>query len=259
MQHAIKTFFVALILCYAGIQTSYAKQNRQIIPLNHFSSLPNILQHQHLSAHVLFAFDLDNTLLKQIDYVGSPDWFAWQEQCFKKDLGCKCTKTWPQLLAFADWKLAQTPVALASPTIPSTLYQLAKQYPNAHWAFLTARCPQSEMITNSQLKKLNIVLPRKNLCPNNKKCRMLALGPHNSPTSMNQGIIYTCGANKAQVLSTMLHTQAWQPQTIVMADDLKSNLLVFPQQFKRKNIQLILLHARYVINAKPRLRQNKCA
>lgn len=200
----------------------------------------NSLGKKHGIKNTLVVFDVDNTILKMPQYLGSDTWWGWQEKnCVgKKELkeGC-ATTSFSKLLQIQGELFDLSDMA---PTEKSTVSVIKRlQDKGFKIILLTSRGPNFRSATEFDLKanKMNFINsaigPKKGYAgtytPYNlkdpkssglTKADITAMGSK-SPRSVSyqNGLFMTAGLNKGIMLKTLLHKTQSKFKAIVFADD----------------------------------------
>ncbi len=181
-----------------------------------------IIEHNDLSIvlevvapHTLVLFDLDNTLIKNAQSLGSPEWFTYFHQKLRAS-GLPDKEAYQEVLAtyLAVNKVAQ--VELVCEKAPPVLTQL---HLYASVGFLTAREVALVGVTLKHLQELELTASP---CWERHSCFSLKASTKGHFT---KGAIFTGGADKCQCLLEVLGQIKHPPDKVVFVDDQEKSLL----------------------------------
>ncbi len=197
-----------------------------------YTKLQAIQRKYHLPAQqILLVFDLDNTLLRMHQYLGSPEWFAWQENLLQQKPLPKqaIAPSFPQLLDDNRLILSATRTAFVEPKVePLYLQHLLKKY---HAMVLTERSCDLLSLSEVEFSRHNLNFLSTAVGPKGGYAMPIndltaKLAGYKRPICYQQGIMLAAGQNKAQVLRDYLHyiRQSHPPRYIFFIDDTLKNV-----------------------------------
>ncbi|MCT4641620.1 MAG: DUF2608 domain-containing protein [Bacteriovoracaceae bacterium] len=190
--------------------------------------------------NVLVVLDIDNTIMKMPQDLGSDTWWGWQEKtCIgKKALPKHCvSNNFTQLLEVQGQIFAMSKMLPTQKETPQVIRRLQKK--GYKVILLTSRGHAFRSATEKELKRNNMnfinsaIGPKKGFAGTYKpydlkkfkqygltKDDMVAMG-NKKPraVSFQNGIFMTAGLNKGIMLKTLLHKTQSKFKAIIFADD----------------------------------------
>ena len=173
------------------------------------------------SKQVLVVLDLDNTLLAMEQDLGSDQWYDWQK---KLQMADPCD---PRLVT--DRLAVQGAVYFASAMRPtqSTGADVIRQLQDADFKVIvvTSRGPDFRLQTFRELRRNDFSFQSSAFGPDGGYDDDFQLDGDSRPVRFEDGVFFTAGQNKGEMLQALLlKTASPWPTIIVMADDKVKNL-----------------------------------
>lgn len=176
----------------------------------------------------LIAWDIDNTLLKTNQDLGSEPWFDWQaaqlEAAARSRTPCESCSApdFARLLNLNTLALSITGTQLVDATSPEIIARLGNQgYPQL---IVTSRAPEVAPATLRELARHGLDFS------GTQKARFAAVGAELAPPSpgrairFEQGVLFTSGQNKGAILRELLRASgARDIQRVVLVDNLQKH------------------------------------
>lgn len=219
---------------------AYANQELESDSFIEMEKMALKLGKKHGIKNTLVVFDIDNTILKMPQFLGSDMWWGWQEKnCVgKKTLIAGCaTSSFSGLLKIQGELFALSNMA---PTEKSTVSVVKRlQDKGFKVILLTSRGPNFRSATEDDVKENKMHFVQSAIGPKNgyagtytpydlknfkayglTKADMDAMGNKSPrPVSFQNGIFMTAGLNKGIMLKTLLNKTNSKFKAIVFADD----------------------------------------
>jgi hypothetical protein len=164
---------------------------------------------------VLIVFDIDNTLLKAKQSLGSDQWFEWQAEAIKQASSDASFKSFDELLkAQADFFQLGS-MALTEQVLP----QLVVDLKNAGHKIilLTSRAPDIRSVTERELERNKLWFGDSAIMTGIPNQYIEA--PFKNKVSFMNGIFMTAGHHKGEALAYLLKKSGRNYKAIIFADD----------------------------------------
>ncbi|MCB0366145.1 MAG: DUF2608 domain-containing protein [Bdellovibrionaceae bacterium] len=212
------------------------------------------------SQNVLVVFDLDNTLLKQSQSLGSDQWFRWQEDAVlnNKEIPSKVAKDFSELLDVQGVLFYLSPMESTQSDAPAILSQLkAKGFAVIA---LTSRGMEFRDATMKHMrngfefssfgysgKSSHAFLPYNNqdlssiglpadLDP--QIIKSLKLDKPARPVNFTDGVFFSGGQHKGAMMLAILHLLSLKPKAVIFVDDQTKHVDRMGQALALKPIDL---------------------
>lgn len=187
---------------------------------------------------VLLVLDIDNTLLKMNQQLGSDQWFNWQyDNCLKGTPQYFCVgKTMSELLDVQEKLFALSKMEASQEDFPKLISDL--QSKGFKIIALTSRGPEYRNSTERELNRNGynfikssigqghaglyqpyLIAHFKNFGLNKYDLRVAKLKSDARKVSYMNGIMMTSGLNKGIMLKTLLHKTNSKPKLVLFVDD----------------------------------------
>ena len=194
--------------------------------------------------NTLIIFDIDDTLLESVNFVGSGKWYNWQRGrivydadgglvSVKKDQQFHCMfRTLGTLFEIGSTKLTQ-----------DNAVEIFNQFKNFDLMILTARTAKYRVATERELAKHGIVLADEHFSSvkdgldfefNDSK--------RTARVTYNKGIVMSSGLNKGRVLKTILEQANKKYESIYFIDDSDKNVKQMKQEWQDKASIIKIFH-----------------
>lgn len=175
----------------------------------------NELKLKYGPKNVLIVFDIDNTLLKARQPLGSDQWFEWEAEAIKQASSSANFRTFEQLLkAQADF-FQLSSMSLTENFIPQMVQSLKK---NGHpIILLTSRSPDLRSVTERELVRNDLWFADSSILSGVPHSFMEP--PFKNQVSFMNGIFMTTGHHKGEALAYLLTKARKHFKAIVFADD----------------------------------------
>ncbi len=164
---------------------------------------------------VLLVLDIDNTLLRARQPLGSDQWFEWQAEALKTNSTEALFKSFDELLeAQADF-FQLSRMSLTEPNLPQLIQGLkSKGHPIV---LLTSRSPGLRSVTERELIRNRLWFADSSFLPG-VPFEILE-PPFKANVSFMNGIFMTAGHHKGEALAFLLKKSRKSFKAIVFADD----------------------------------------
>lgn len=202
--------------------------------IQEISQFEGLLTHieQNESKEILIVCDIDNTLLRSSQYLGS---VAWADHVISQLVRKGVSKHDAELIENIFWKAVQPYVHVQTidPATKDVINEIQKR--NISIMALTARCPEEVRYTINQLLSLGIHLSEKQPV---STTHYIHLEKHDA--FFEQGILFASPFNKkSEVLFTFLDAHAILPECIIFIDDKISHVEDLARGCQNRNIDYI--------------------
>lgn len=175
----------------------------------------NELKLKYGAKNVLIVFDIDNTLLKARQPLGSDQWFEWEADAIKQASSSANFKTFEQLLKVQADLFQLSSMSLTENFIPQMVQSLKK---NGHSIILlTSRSPDLRSVTERELEKNNLWFSDSSIMGGVP--HSFIESPFKNKVSFMNGIFMTSGHHKGEALAYLLTKARKQFKAIIFADD----------------------------------------
>lgn len=165
--------------------------------------------------NVLIVLDIDNTLLKAKQPLGSDQWFEWQAEAIKQSSSEASFRSIEELLkAQADF-FQLSSMALTEKILPQMITGLKR---NGHQIILlTSRAPDVRSVTERELERNNLWF-RDSAIMEGIPYQFIE-EPFKNKVSFMNGIFMTAGHHKGEALAYLLKKAGRSYKAIIFADD----------------------------------------
>ena len=165
--------------------------------------------------NVLVVFDIDNTLLKANQPIGSDQWFEWQAEAIKTLSSDASYKSFDELLkAQADF-FQMSSMSLTENTLPQIVGELKRsRHP---MLLLTSRGPELRNVTERELERNKLWFSENAFMQGIPFTFMET--PFKARVSFMNGIFMTSGHHKGEALVYLLRKAGKNYKAIVFVDD----------------------------------------
>jgi hypothetical protein len=167
------------------------------------------------SQKVLVVFDIDNTLLKAKQPLGSDQWFEWQSSAITAASGEALFKTFDELLAVQDNFFQLSSMSLTEENLP--LWVAALKKAGHPILLLTSRGPGLRNVTERELEKNNLWFS--DSAPLKGVPQTFIEAPFKNKVSYMNGIFMTTGHHKGEALAYLMKKSRRDFKAVVFADD----------------------------------------
>jgi hypothetical protein len=161
--------------------------------------------------------DIDNTLLRAKQSLGSDQWFEWQSEAISNGTGDASYKTFADLLNAQSNFYQLSSMALTEATLPQTL--LTFQNAGHQMFLLTSRSPGLRNVTERELKKNQLWIAKNSVMKGIPE-EFLEV-PFKNPVSFMNGIFMTAGHHKGEALDYLVKKSGKRFKAIIFVDDLE--------------------------------------
>jgi hypothetical protein len=173
------------------------------------------LQMKYGAKNVLIVFDIDNTLLKAKQSLGSDQWFEWKAEAIKQASSSANFRTFEELLkAQADFFQLST-MTLTESFIPQMVNDMKKL--GHPIILLTSRSPDLRNVTERELERNKLWFGDSSIM--NGIPYNIIESPFKNRVSFMNGIFMTTGHHKGEALAYLLAKARKNFKAIVFADD----------------------------------------
>jgi len=192
----------------------------------------------------LVIFDIDDTLLESVNFVGSGKWYDWQRgrvakdpkghsfSIEKKDQFHCMFRTLGTLFEIASTKLTQ-----------KNAVDIINQTKPLDFMILTARTAKFRTATERELKRNGINLADRHLMPEGTSLDFIFDDERRKDqVTYKNGIVMSSGLNKGKVLKTVLQKIGKNYQRIYFIDDSLKNLRDMQNEWKKRTEDMVTFH-----------------
>jgi hypothetical protein len=173
------------------------------------------LKAKYGARNVLIVFDIDNTLLKAKQSLGSDQWFEWQAEAIKQSSSDASFRTFDELLkAQADF-FQLSSMALTEPVLPQAVTALKSS--GHQIILLTSRAPDLRSVTERELERNRLLFADSSIM--NGIPYQFMEAPFKNKVSFMNGIFMTAGHHKGEALAYLLKKSGKTYKAIIFADD----------------------------------------
>ncbi|MFZ4715548.1 MAG: DUF2608 domain-containing protein [Bacteriovoracaceae bacterium] len=173
----------------------------------------NELKLKYGGKNVLIVFDIDNTLLKAKQSLGSDQWFEWEAEAIKTSSAN--FRTFEDLLKAQVDFFQLSSMALTENFIPQMVQSLKK---NGHSIILlTSRSPDLRSVTEREFQRNNLWFADSSIMGGVP--HSFIEHPFKNKISFMNGIFMTTGHHKGEALAYLLTKARKHFKAIVFADD----------------------------------------
>jgi hypothetical protein len=173
----------------------------------------NHLQTKYLSSEILIVYDIDNTILRANQSLGSDQWFEWNSQLIKNEDSLRNFQTFEELLDFQIKLFSLSRMSLTEIEVRDLIHNLDQN--NLPVLYLTSRSPQMRNLTESAFAANKIHFPKNKLLESLPESWIL----NDRLVSYQNSIFMTSGLNKGQALKFLLNLSKKQFKAIIFVDD----------------------------------------
>lgn len=175
----------------------------------------NELKAKYGARNVLIVFDIDNTLLKAKQSLGSDQWFEWQAEAIKQASSDASFRTFDELLkAQADF-FQLSSMALTEQVLPQAVTALKNA--GHQIILLTSRAPDIRSVTERELERNKLWFADSSIM--NGVPYLFIEAPFKNKVSFMNGIFMTAGHHKGEALAYLLKKSGRIYKAIIFADD----------------------------------------
>jgi hypothetical protein len=193
---------------------------------------------QDFTASDLVIFDLDNTVFREVQMLGTDEWYTDEIKTLREELGLSREEA---ALRLEDLNMAVKSASrtkLMEPEIPGLIAQL--QTRGVRVIALTARHPNLAPSTQRHLAQFGIDFSR------------TAPPCGNLPdVKYQKGVLFTAGATKGKVLSGFLAKAGFSPRRVAALDDRIHHLNSYVETLQEVGIEGRLIHYLRVNEERP--------
>lgn len=197
--------------------------------------LPIINSYSTCGPCTLVAFDIDETLIWAANPTARSEWFNKQLKSYKEQ-GLSTEEAIKKFLV-QHLQAHNNSVFFPVDIDTNKLFELIKQK-NIHILGLTAREPLMDTMTIQQFAKAKINFPH----PIPRWNRTFVFQGPNYPVLAVDGIIYSTGQNKGRTLELFLDRLSYQPNLLIMVDDMLYNIQNVQKTAEMRKIPFIGIH-----------------
>ncbi len=183
------------------------------------------------SSRVLVVFDIDNTLLKARQPLGSDQWFEWQADAIAKKTPDAVFATFDELLEAQANLYQLSKMSLTQQDLPALVATLKS---NGHSIFLlTSRGPNLRNVTERELSRNGLSFGDKTIMKGIPEDFIEV--PFKQKVSFQNGIFMTAGHHKGEALAYLVKKSNKSFDAIVFADDLEKHTKRVGETFAASN------------------------
>jgi hypothetical protein len=220
-----------LILSFVLMTQVFAHEALQTNDHNDVVKKATELSARYGSSRVLVVFDIDNTLLKARQPLGSDQWFEWQADAIAKKTPEASFASFDDLLAAQANFYQLSKMDLTQPELPALVDTLKK---NGNTIFLlTSRDPSLRNVTERELKRNGLFFGDQTIMRGIPEDILEA--PFKQRVSFMNGIFMTAGHHKGEALAYILKKSGKTYDAIVFADDTEKHTIRVGQTFSASN------------------------
>ena len=193
---------------------------------------------KHIDKDTLVVFDLDNTLIKNTQTLGSDEWFYHHLQRMKAD-GHTPANSLAKTVELYNKIQSRSKAVLVEPVASKIVAKIQKDTPNV--IALTSRSYILKDATISQLNSVNI-----NFNKGIGKHKFFSATPPLDSVKFYHGIGFTEDKDKGRCLKDMLEQENLIFSKIVFIDDKIKNVKSLEKMANASNIEYVGIHYTYV-------------
>ncbi len=171
------------------------------------------------AGRVLVVFDIDNTLMKARQPLGSDQWFEWQADAIAKATPEAAFKTFDELLDAQANFYQLSKMDLTQSDLPQLVASIKAQGNSIF--LLTSRGPGLRSVTERELKRNGLAFGDKTIMRGIPE--EIVEAPFKQPVSFMNGIFMTSGHHKGEALAYLVKKSGKSFDAIVFADDLEKH------------------------------------
>ena len=171
---------------------------------------------QRIGKGTLVLLDLDNTLLKEKTYIGSPYWFDWQVNQIHNNTEYRIADNMKVFLALNEFVLRFSPMQLTESVAPKVIREWQKK--GAAIMVVTARSSNVSYATQRALDHNGFTI---------RRIPGVSNFTHSNLVAYHNGVFYLAGSDKATQVRQwfrMSGVKRGRWSHIIMVDDTASNL-----------------------------------
>lgn len=180
---------------------------------------------------VLVVFDIDNTLLKARQPIGSDQWFEWQSEAIKNASSDAIFKNFDELLAVQADFFQLSAMDLTEASLPIVVGAFKRFGHNI--VLLTSRGPSLRNVTERELQRNNLWFSDSTLGAGYPMEYMES--PFKQKVSFMNGIFMTSGHHKGEALAYLLKKTGRNYKAIIFVDDHERHTKRVYETFEKLN------------------------
>lgn len=204
-----------LFLFFLLIPTAWASEYLEAMNFDVVDSKLQELRARYGAREVLLVLDIDNTLLRANQGLGSDQWFEWQNEAVKNRSTEASFKSFEDLLWGQAAYFQLSRMSLTEDRLPKLASSILRQ---GHPTFLlTSRSPDLRNVTERELKRNGLWFA--NSFPLRGIPHDVVEPPFKNPVSFMNGIFMTSGHHKGEALKYLLRKSGQRFRAIVFVDD----------------------------------------
>jgi hypothetical protein len=206
-----------LVLAFLFISSVQANEYLETPSFQAVAAKVQDLRLKYSAKDVLIVLDIDNTLLRAKQSLGSDQWFEWQSQAITNRTSEASYSSIEELLNAQASMYQMSSMALTEPTLPETISSFQSA---GHKLFLlTSRSPILRNVTERELKKNKLWFGQSSIMKGIPE--EIQEVPFKNPVSFMNGIFMTAGHHKGEALDYLVKKAGRRYKAIVFVDDLE--------------------------------------
>lgn len=206
-----------LVLSLLFITNAWSSEYLETKTFNDVSAKIQELRTKYSPRDILIVLDIDNTLLRSKQALGSDQWFEWQSQAITNRTSEASYATFDDLLKAQAGMYQLGSMLLTEQILPQLIAGLQK---GGHPMFLlTSRSPGLRNVTERELLKNQLWFAATSIArgvPNE-----FVEPPFKLPVSFMNGIFMTAGHHKGEAMDYLVKKSGRRLKAIVYVDDLE--------------------------------------
>lgn len=175
------------------------------------------LRSKYSARDILIVLDIDNTLLRANQSLGSDQWFEWQNEAITKGTAEASFKSVDELFKAQANYYQLSSMSLTDASLPQITSAL--QTAGHHMFLLTSRSPILRNVTERELKRNKLWFSQSSPMPGIPEEFQVA--PFKNPVSFMNGIFMTAGHHKGEALDYLMRRSGRRYKAVVFVDDLE--------------------------------------
>lgn len=173
------------------------------------------LKTRYPAREILIVLDIDNTLLKTNQPLGSDQWFEWQSEAIKNNTSDASFGSFEDLLKAQAIFYSISQTSLTESIIPEIVSGFKRSGHNIF--LLTSRSPDLRNVTERELKKNNLWFADQTIMRGIPQD--IQELPFKNPVSFMNGIFMTSGHHKGEAMQYILRKAGGRYRAIIFVDD----------------------------------------
>lgn len=207
----MKTFILLSLISFS----LFAHESLQTNTHQDLLSKVKELRTKYAASDILIVYDIDNTLLRASQPLGSDQWFEWQAEAIKLKSPDSMFKSIEELLSLQGDFFQLSQMTLTEGNLPLMIQRLKR---NGHYmALLTSRSPELRSVTERELVRNKLWFEDRSIMPGVAKD--FSDAPFQKIVSFRNGVFMTAGHHKGEALQYLIAKSRKNFKAIIFIDD----------------------------------------